>query len=110
MESGVNRKYASAESGIWNLAFKHHRKIGNISVVFEPNSKFHSPQKHVCTRKLIIFKHAVKTAFGPTIEQFRYLLDMIYGGKNSPNGSFGPKAPVLSFLCGFMCSLCSMCV
>ena len=24
---GVNRKHASAESGIWNLAFKHHRKI-----------------------------------------------------------------------------------
>ena len=24
---GVNRKHASAEGGIWNLAFKHHRKI-----------------------------------------------------------------------------------
>ena len=47
---GVNRKHASAESGIWNLAFKRHRKISNFSVVFEPNSKFPSPQKRVCTR------------------------------------------------------------
>ena len=36
---GVNRKHASAERGIWNLAFKHHRKISIFSVVFEPNSK-----------------------------------------------------------------------
>ena len=28
---GVNRKHASAESEIWNLAFKHHRKIWNLT-------------------------------------------------------------------------------
>ena len=28
---GVNRKHASAESGIWNLAFKHHIKIWNLT-------------------------------------------------------------------------------
>ena len=28
---GVNNKHPSAESGIWNLAFKHHRKIWNFT-------------------------------------------------------------------------------
>ena len=31
------------------------REISNFSVVFEPNSKFHSPQKRVCTKIMVVF-------------------------------------------------------
>ena len=52
---GVNHKHASAESGIrlsnTTEKLKFHsaspREISNFSVVFEPNSKFHSLQKDV---------------------------------------------------------------
>ena len=30
------------------------REISNLSVVFEPNSKFHSPQKRVYTKTLFV--------------------------------------------------------
>ena len=55
----ANTLLRRVEFGIWlsntteNL--KSHsaspREISNFSVVFEPNSKFHSPQKRVCTNK-----------------------------------------------------------
>ena len=45
---GVNHKHPSAESGIWNLAFKHHRKIWNFTRLCLPNSS----QKDVYTNSL----------------------------------------------------------
>ena len=38
------------------------REILNFSVVFEPNSKFHSPQKPVCTRRSVLehFEHLIR--------------------------------------------------
>ena len=39
------------------------REISNFSVVFEPNSKFHSPQKDVFTRRWVKMGQSVETSF-----------------------------------------------
>ena len=57
---GVNRKHASAESGIWNLAFKHHRQI--------PNSTLRrSVSDLICPKIVLVLK--VYLVFWPLIQK-----------------------------------------